>query len=224
MLELLHQLAGWFGDPAHWSGPDGITARLLEHLQYSLLSTVLAALIALPVGLLIGHTGRGAFLAINLSGFGRALPTVGVVILVFLLSGLSMTPVYVALVALALPGIVTNTYAGMAAVEADIKDAARGMGMTGLQVLWKVEVPLAAPLIMTGLRIAAVQVVATATIAAYISFGGLGRYLFDGLAQRDMVQVLGGAVLVAALAISIDLLLAGLQRLVFARRTATTTH
>ena len=222
MLDLLSQLAGWFSNPAQWSGPDGITQRLLEHLQYSLLSTVVAAVIALPIGLLIGHTGRGAFLAINISGFGRALPTVGVVILVFLVSGLSLIPVYVALVALAVPGIVTNTYAGMTAIEPEIKDAARGMGMTGLQMLWRVEVPLAAPLITTGLRIAAVQVVATATIAAYISFGGLGRYLFDGLAQRDMAQVLGGAVLVASLAIVIDLFVGGLQRLFFARRTATT--
>ncbi|WP_308163946.1 ABC transporter permease [Nonomuraea sediminis] len=218
MMDLFSQLAAWLTSAGQWAGPEGIAQRLLEHLEYSLLSTVAAALIALPIGLFIGHTGKGAFLAINLSGFGRALPTVGIVTLVFLVGGLSMTPVYVSLVALAIPVIVTNTYAGMAAVEADTKDAARGMGMTGLQSLRRVEIPLAAPLIMTGLRLATVQVIATATIAAYVSFGGLGRYIFDGLAQRDLAQVLGGAVLVAVLAVAVDLILAGIHRILFRHR------
>ncbi|MBT2235053.1 ABC transporter permease [Nonomuraea sp. NEAU-A123] len=218
MTDLFSQLAAWLTSAGQWAGPEGIAQRLLEHVEYSLLSTLVAALIALPIGLFIGHTGRGAFLAINLSGFGRALPTVGIVTLVFLVSGLSMTPVYISLVALAIPAIVTNTYAGMAAVEADAKDAARGMGMTGLQSLWRVEIPLAAPLIMTGVRLATVQVIATATIAAYVSFGGLGRYIFDGLAQRDLTQVLGGAVLVAALAVAVDLILAGIHRILFRHR------
>ncbi|MEU7860214.1 ABC transporter permease [Nonomuraea sp. NPDC049141] len=218
MTDLLSQLAAWLTSAGQWAGPEGIAQRLLEHVEYSLLSTLVAALIALPIGLFIGHTGRGAFLAINLAGFGRALPTVGIVTLVFLVSGLSMTPVYISLVALAIPAIVTNTYAGMAAVEADIKDAARGMGMTGLQSLWRVEIPLAAPLIMTGVRLATVQVIATATIAAYVSFGGLGRYIFDGLAQRDLTQVMGGAVLVAALAVLVDLVLAGIHRIIFRHR------
>ncbi|NBE54749.1 ABC transporter permease [Streptomyces boluensis] len=222
MYELLVDLGGWLTGPEQWSGSDGIGVRLLEHLQYSALATVVAAAIALPIGLLIGHTGRGAFLAINLSSFGRALPTVGLVVLVFLASGLSMTPVYVALVALAVPAIVTNTYAGMAAVDRDVKDAARGQGMRWHQVLFQVELPLALPLIMTGLRLALIQVVATATIAAYVSFGGLGRYVFDGLAQRDLVQVLGGAVLVAVLAVALDLLLAGAQRLLFRHRAPAT--
>lgn len=218
MMDLLAQLTTWLTSAGQWTGPEGIAQRLFEHVEYSLLSTLVAALIALPIGLFIGHTGRGAFLAINLSGFGRALPTVGIVTLVFLVSGLSMTPVYISLVALAIPAIVTNTYAGMAAVEADTKDAARGMGMTGLQSLWRVEIPLAAPLIMTGLRLATVQVIATATIAAYVSFGGLGRYIFDGLAQRDLTQVLGGAVLVAVLAVAVDLILAGIHRVLFRHR------
>ncbi|WP_315967786.1 ABC transporter permease [Planotetraspora sp. A-T 1434] len=218
MIDLLSQLAAWLTSSGQWAGPEGIAQRLLEHVQYSFLSTIVAALIALPIGLFIGHTGRGAFFAINISGFGRALPTVGVVTLVFLASGLSMTPVYVSLIALAIPVIVTNTYAGMIAIEADTKDAARGMGMTGLQSLWRVEIPLAAPLIMTGLRLAAVQVISTATIAAYVSFGGLGRYIFDGLAQRDLTQVLGGAVLVAGLAVTVDLILAGVNRVLFRHR------
>ncbi|MFF8192059.1 ABC transporter permease [Streptomyces bobili] len=220
MYELCKNLGGWLTSGAQWSGSDGIAHRLAEHLQYSLLATLIAAAIGLPLGLLIGHTGRGAFLAINLASFGRALPTVGLVVLVFLAGGLSMLPVYVALVALAVPSIVTNTYAGMTAVDPDVKDAARGQGMRGHQVLLQVEFPLALPLIMTGLRLALIQVVATATIAAYVSFGGLGRYVFDGLAQRDLVQVLGGAVLVAAVAVALDLGLSGLQRFLFRHRTA----
>ncbi|GHB16940.1 MULTISPECIES: ABC transporter permease [Streptomyces] len=220
MYELFKDLGDWLVSGEQWTGPDGIGHRLAEHLQYSLLATLVAAAIALPVGLLIGHTGRGAFLAINLASFGRALPTVGLVVLVFLASGLSMWPVYVALVALAVPSIVTNTYAGMTAVDRDVKDAARGQGMRWHQVLFQVELPLALPLIMTGLRLALIQVVATATIAAYVSFGGLGRYVFDGLAQRDLVQVLGGAVLVALVAVVLDLGLSGLQRVLFRHRPA----
>ncbi|MFD7442382.1 ABC transporter permease [Streptomyces sp. NPDC059909] len=220
MYELIRDLGAWLTSGTQWSGSDGIGHRLAEHLQYSLLATLIAAVIALPVGLLIGHTGRGAFLAINLASFGRALPTVGLVVLVFLAGGLSMTPVYVALVALAVPAIVTNTYAGMTAVDPEVKDAARGQGMRGHQVLLQVEIPLALPLIMTGLRLALIQVVATATIAAYVSFGGLGRYVFDGLAQRDLVQVLGGAVLVAVVAVVLDLALAALHRALFRHRPA----
>ncbi|GAV39775.1 ABC transporter permease [Streptomyces acidiscabies] len=220
MYELFKNLGSWLTSGAQWSGTDGIAHRLAEHLQYSLIATLVAAAIGLPLGLLIGHTGKGAFLAINLASFGRALPTVGLVVLVFLAGGLSMLPVYVALVALAVPSIVTNTYAGMTAVDPDVKDAARGQGMRGHQVLLQVELPLALPLIMTGLRLALIQVVATATIAAYVSFGGLGRYVFDGLAQRDLVQVLGGAVLVAAVAVVLDLMLSGLQRFLFRHRTA----
>ncbi|MFD7437418.1 ABC transporter permease [Streptomyces sp. NPDC059861] len=220
MYELFTNLGSWLTSGEQWSGPDGIAHRLAEHLQYSLLATLVAAAIGLPLGLLIGHTGRGAFLAINLASFGRALPTVGLVVLVFLASGLSMWPVYVALVALAVPAIVTNTHAGMTAVDPDVRDAARGQGMRGHQVLLQVELPLALPLIMTGLRLALIQVVATATIAAYVSFGGLGRYVFDGLAQRDLVQVLGGAVLVAVVAVALDLALSALQRALFRHRTA----
>ncbi|MEW2290823.1 ABC transporter permease [Streptomyces sp. NPDC047841] len=220
MYELFKNLGTWLASGSQWTGPDGIAHRLTEHLQYSLLATLIAAAIGLPIGLLIGHTGKGAFLAINLASFGRALPTVGLVVLVFLAGGLSMLPVYVALVALAVPAIVTNTYAGMNAVDPDVRDAARGQGMRGHQVLFQVELPLALPLIMTGLRLALIQVVATATIAAYVSFGGLGRYVFDGLAQRDLVQVLGGAVLVAVVAVGLDVVLAALQRFLFRHRTA----
>jgi osmoprotectant transport system permease protein len=210
--ELLADIVAWFTSGEHWRGSDGIPAQVWTHLVYSVVATVIAVVIALPIGLLIGHTGRGAFLAINLSGFGRALPSFGVVILAFQLSGLSLVPIYLALVLLAVPVIVTNTYAGVAAVDHDVRDAARGVGLTGWQVLVQVEIPLAFPLILAGIRIATIQVVATATIAAYLGFGGLGRFVFDGLAQRDLAQALGGSVLLAVLAIALDQVLRALQR------------
>lgn len=212
MGELLADIVAWFTSGEHWRGSDGIPAQVWTHLVYSLVATVIAIVIALPIGLLIGHTGKGAFLAINLSGFGRALPSFGVVILAFQLSGLSLVPIYLALVLLAVPVIVTNTYAGVAAVDHDVRDAARGVGLTGWQVLVQIEVPLAFPLILAGIRIATIQVVATATIAAYLGFGGLGRFVFDGLAQRDLAQALGGSVLLAVLAIALDQCLRALQR------------
>ena len=198
MYELFKDLGAWLVSGEQWAGPDGIAHRLAEHLQYSLLATLIAAAIALPLGLLIGHTGRGAFLAINLSSLrpraAHRRPR---------RAGLpGERPVHVARLhrprraRRARPSSPTPT-PGMTAVDPEVKDAARGQGMRGHQVLFQVELPLALPLIMTGLRLALIQVVATATIAAYVSFGGLGRYVFDGLAQRDLVQVLGGAVLVA---------------------------
>lgn len=209
---LLADIVAWFTSGEHWRGSDGIPAQVWTHLVYSVVATMIAIVVALPIGLLIGHTGKGAFLAINLSGFGRALPSFGVVILAFQLSGLSLVPIYLALVLLAVPVIVTNTYAGMAAVDHDVRDAARGVGLTGWQVLVQIEIPLAFPLILAGVRIATIQVVATATIAAYLGFGGLGRFVFDGLAQRDLAQALGGSVLLAVLAIVLDQALRALQR------------
>jgi osmoprotectant transport system permease protein len=210
--DLFAQIIAWFTNGEHWRGSEGIPAQVWTHLVYSVVATVIAAVIALPIGLLIGHTGKGAFLAINLSGFGRALPSFGVVILAFQLSGLSLVPIYLALVLLAVPVIVTNTYAGVAAVDHDVRDAARGVGLTGWQVLLQIEIPLAFPLILAGLRIATIQVVATATIAAYLGYGGLGRFVFDGLAQRDLAQALAGSVLLAVLAIALDQGLRALQR------------
>ena len=164
----------WLTQSSQWSGPDGIPARLLEHIWYSVLGVGIAALIALPVGLLIGHTGRGSLFAATLSNFWRALPTLGVVTLVFRLQPLSVWPVIVALVAIAIPPILLNTDVGIRSIDPTIRDAARGMGMTGRQALWRVEVPLAMPLILAGFRSAAGQVVATATIAAFVGLGGLG--------------------------------------------------
>jgi osmoprotectant transport system permease protein len=219
-LNVVNEVIAWLTDPAQWSGPEGIPVRTLQHLGYSLLATAIAAAIALPIGVLIGHTGRGAVFAVNLTNLGRAIPTLGIIILVFILAGFGIVPVLVALTALAVPPIVTNSYVGVRSVDPEVREAAEGMGMRGRQVLWKVELPVAMPLIMAGIRTSAVQVVATATLAAYVGLGGLGRYLIDGFSQRDLPEVVGGAILVAVLALLIELALGRLQTLVVSRGLA----
>ncbi|HEX8781623.1 MAG TPA: ABC transporter permease [Nocardioides sp.] len=201
-------------DPANWSfaNDDGFPQRIVEHLGYTGLAMLLALAVAFPLGLLIGHTGRGAFLAINAGNAGRALPTLGVLMLVVALAGAGLVPVTIALVLLAIPPILTATYAGVSGVSVDTVDAARGMGMTEPQIATRVELPNALPIVIGGIRNAALQVVSTATIAAYVGLGGLGRYLFDGLALQDYPRVVAGCVLIAALAVMIDLGLAALQR------------
>ncbi|MFL1380269.1 ABC transporter permease [Nocardiopsis protaetiae] len=215
-MEILDGLIAWFNDPAQWSGSSGIPARLGEHVYYSLLALALSALIAVPVGLLTGHTGVGGFLTASLANFARALPTIGVLFLVVMAAGIGLVPVIAALVALAVPPILVNTHEGVRSVEPGLRDAARGMGMRGREVLLRLELPVALPLILIGLRTAAVQVVATATIAAYVGVGGLGRYIFDGQAQQNLSMILGGSVLVVALAIVTTLLFAGARRLLVA--------
>jgi osmoprotectant transport system permease protein len=210
----------WLSQSAQWSGPHGIPARLLEHVWYSGLAVLIAALIALPVGLLIGHTGRGSLLAATLSNFWRALPTLGLVILVFRLAPLSFWPVLVALVVIAIPAILLNTDVGIRSIDPDVRDAARGMGMTGWQALWRVEVPLALPLILAGLRSAAGQVVATATIAAFVGLGGLGRFIIDGYAARNIGEITGGAIVVALLALPVEGGFALLQHALGAKRAS----
>ena len=213
-MNVLNDVAAWLTAASQWSGPDGIPVRTLQHLWYSLLATVIAAAIALPIGIWIGHTGRGALVAVNLTNLGRAIPSLGIIILMFTLVGFGIVPVLVALVALAIPPMVTNSYIGVRSVDRDVREAAEGMGMRGRQVLWRVELPVAMPLIMAGIRTSTVQVVATATLAAYVGLGGLGRYLIDGLAQRDLPQVVGGAILVAVLSLLTELVLGRVQTLV----------
>ncbi|GAB3455040.1 ABC transporter permease [Streptomonospora sediminis] len=220
-MSLLADVAAWFARPENWHGSGGIPARFAEHVYYSLLALVLSAAIAVPVGLLTGHTGRGGFLAISLANFARALPTIGVLTLVVLGMGLGLAPVLVALVALAVPPILVNTYEGVRGVDPQITDAARGMGMRGGEVLARLEIPLAMPLILLGLRTAAVQVVSTATIAAYVGIGGLGRFIVDGQSQQLIAQILGGALLVVLLALSVTGLFALLRRWVVARGLRT---
>lgn len=201
-------------DGANWvpGQSDGFPQRILEHLVFTSIAVAIAFVIAFPVGVLIGHTGRAAFLAINAGNAGRALPTLGVLMLVVALAGTGLVPATVALVILAIPPILTSTYAGVHGVAPDTVDASRGVGMTELQVATRVEVPEALPIIFGGIRNATLQVVSTATIAAYVGLGGLGRYLFDGLALRDYPRVVAGAILVALLAVALDLLIAWLQR------------
>jgi osmoprotectant transport system substrate-binding protein len=219
-MDVIADVVSWLTAPEQWSGPDGIPVRTLQHLYYSLLATAIAAAIALPIGIVIGHTGRGGLVAVNLTNLGRALPTLGIIILVFTLVGFGIVPVLVSLVALAIPPIVTNSYVGIRAVDRDVREAAEGMGMRGRQVLRQVELPVAMPLIMAGIRTSTVQVVATATLAAFVGLGGLGRYLIDGLSQRDLPQVVGGAVLVAGLSLATELVLGRVQALVVSRGLA----
>lgn len=212
-MEILVDILGWLTDPANWQGSNGIPTRLLEHLWYAAASTGVALAIALPVGLWVGHTGRGGALAINIANVGRAVPSFGVIILMVVLAGLGLLPVLVALVAFAVPPILTNTYTGIREVDEQVRNAAEGMGMRAGQVLLHVEIPVAMPLILAGVRTSAVQVVATATLAAFPGLGGLGRYIINGLSVQDYAQVAAGAILVAGLALAVEGLLAGVQRL-----------
>jgi osmoprotectant transport system permease protein len=203
----------WFFQSAQWSGVDSIPTRLGQHLYYSGVALLLAVAIAVPLGLLIGHTNRGGFAVVNLANAARALPTVGVVLLVVTLAGIGFLPVIVPLVALAIPPVLVNTYAGIRQVEPELVDASRCMGMRGRQVLSSVEVPIALPLILLGVRTAAIQIVSTATIAAFVGLGGLGRFIFDGLARQEYPTVIGGAVLVVSLALLTEMIFFGAQRL-----------
>jgi len=216
-VSLFQATLQWLTDPAHWQGNDGIPTRLGEHVHLSVESVAIGALIALPVGIVLGHYGRFGNLAINISNIGRAVPSFGILVIAFEVFGLGDLPIVIALTALAVPPMVTNSYVAMREVDPDIKDAARGMGYRELAQVFRVELPLAVPLIMAGIRTSAVQVVATATLAALIAGGGLGRYIVDGLARNDNPRTLAGALLVAALALSTELLLAGLQRVLVPR-------
>jgi osmoprotectant transport system permease protein len=200
------------GSNWRWAGRSSIPRLLLEHVGYTLLTLLIAAAIALPIGLLIGHTNRGALLAINIGNAGRALPTFGLLTLMVTLIGISNVPVLVALVVLAVPPILSSTYAGIRSVDPSAVNAAIGMGMRPWQVLFQAEVPMALPLIIGGLRSALLQVCATATVAAYVGFGGLGRLLINGLSFNEYEQIFAGAVLVALLAIALDLLSAAVER------------
>ncbi len=218
----MNGLWGWLVEPGHWSGPDSVPVRVAEHLGYSFLAVALAAVIAVPLGVWIGHTGRGGSL-VSLSGALRALPSLGLLTFLAIVLGLSLTlalvPATIVLVVLAFPSLVAGGYAGVQTVPPDVIDAARATGHSPWQVVRDVELPLAMPLLVGGLRSATLQVVATTTIAAYVGLGGLGRYLFDGLAVRDFPKMLAGSVLVTALALLGDALLAVVQRLITPRGT-----
>jgi osmoprotectant transport system permease protein len=205
-MSFLGDVARWFADPAHWQGPQGIPVRMLEHLEYSGVAIALALVIALPIALYLGHTGRGGFVAINVANIGRALPSFallgfGLLIAIPLGLGLGFWPTMFALVPLAIPPIVTNTFVAIREVDRDVVDAARGMGLSEGQILRSIEVPLGLPLILAGVRTAAVNVVATATLGAVVAGGALGRFIVDGFALREFDQLVAGGILVALLAI-----------------------
>ncbi|MFD7733864.1 ABC transporter permease [Kitasatospora phosalacinea] len=208
---------GWlhdfFADPAHGTGSDSILHRLLEHLAFSAEALGLSALVALPLGLLIGYSGRGLFLVTAVAGVARALPTLGLVTLAVLLAGVGDTAVLLPLTALAAPPMLVAAAEGVRGTDPDVRDAARGIGLTHPQTLLRVCVPAAAPTLLAGIRTASVQVIATATVAAYVGLGGLGRYVIDGLATRNYPTTVGGALLVVLLAVGVQLLFALLIRL-----------
>ncbi len=214
---MIAKLVEWLADPAHWQGPGGLPAQTLLHLYYCVISVAVACLIAVPLGLYIGHTGRGGIFVVGGTNALRALPTLGVVTLLVLLFGLGEAPALAGLVILAIPAILAGAYAGVRNAPADAVDAAKGMGMTSLQRLWQVEVPNALPLIMGGIRNAMLQVVATTAVAAYVGLGGLGRILLDGLTIGRYEQMAAAAIFIALLALVVDLVLAGLTRLIVSR-------
>ncbi|HEY8737626.1 MAG TPA: ABC transporter permease [Candidatus Dormibacteraeota bacterium] len=220
-MSLLGQVVRWFLDGNHWSGDSGIPNRLTEHLLMSGASILVAALIALPIGIWLGHIGKGGILAINISNIGRAIPSFALLVLAVELVGIGALPAFIALVALAIPPMVTNSYIGMGEVDADVREAARGMGMRERAVLLRVELPIALPFIMAGVRTSAVNVVATATLAALVGWGGLGRFIIDGFSQRDDVQIIAGALIVAILSVGVEFTFTGLQRLAVPRGLRT---
>ncbi len=207
-MNFLQEALSFIFTAENWSGKAGLGNRILEHLQYTFVAVAVSALIAIPIGLAIGHTRRGSFLVVTTVNALRALPTLGVLLLAVLLWGLGLLPPTVALMLLGIPPLLAGTYSGIANVDPKVSDAARAMGMTEWRVLTRVEIPNALPLILGGLRTATLQIVATATVAAYASLGGLGRYLIDGIKVRQFYLALVGALMVTLLALLLDGLLA----------------
>ena len=218
-MDFLGQVLAWYTDPANWSGNNAIPLRLWQHLSLSVASLGAGLAIALPIGLYIGHTGRGARVAVAVSNIGRAVPSLGWLGIAYPIStglfqraGIGFLPAFIGLVALAIPPIVTNTYAGLRDVDPELREAARGMGMRELQLLMRVEVPVALTVILAGIRVSAVAVIATAPLAALVGGGTLGSYILQGLELSDEVRVFAAALMVAVLAVLTELTFAWLQR------------
>lgn len=211
-MNYLRQAFSWLTDSSNWSGASGIPARIGEHLLITAIVVGLAAAIAVPVGVLVGHTRRGAAAVGAVTGAARSIPTLGLLTVFGLAFGIGLKAPVLALVILAIPSLLAGTYAGIQAIDPAIPSAAKAVGMSPAQVIGKVEIPLALPVIVGGVRAAVLQVIATATLAAYISDTGLGRYLFSGLKSRDYTQMLGGAFVVILLALLMEVILASLQR------------
>ena len=221
----MEQLVEFFADAANWEGEQGIPNRIIEHLMISFLAVLTASAIALPLGFYIGHTGKLQLLGINIANIGRAIPSYAVMVMLLPVMlalapvlgydprlGLRFFPIFLAMVLLAIPPILVAAYAGLQEVDRDLTESSRGMGLTERQILTGVELPLALPVLVGGFRVALLQVIATATIGAYLAGGGLGRYIIDGIARRDDGMLYAGVLLVAILAIGADVLLTWLQR------------
>jgi osmoprotectant transport system permease protein len=194
-------VGAWFTDPANWVGVNGIPNRLFEHIWLSGLVVLVGSAIAIPVGLAIGHTGRGAYITVTVANLGRAIPSYALLLIFFTFFGIGFATTFPALLVLTIPPILTSTYVGIREVDRDAVEAGRAMGMTEIELLRRVELPLAMPVIIAGVRIAAVQVVATAALAALVGGGALGRFIVDGFALQQFDQLIGGAILVAILAL-----------------------
>lgn len=203
----------WLFSPDRWEGPYALPILFGQHMYYTIVSVLIAAVIAVPLGWLIGHTGRGREIAVAVSGAARAIPSFGLMVLLVLLLGVLRVPeaAIITFVLLAIPSLLAGAYTGLEAIDRRVLDSARSMGMTEWQVFWKVEVPLGLPLLVGGIRAALLQVIATVTIAAYVNLGGLGWPIIQGIPLRKFDQVLGGAILVAVLALIVDLIFAILQ-------------
>ena len=213
-MNLVLEAVQWILDPANYVGDNSIPVRMLQHLGFTLLTLLLASLIAIPLGFFIGHTGRGRTLAVSGAGAFRAIPTLGLLTLVALTVGIGLAAPYVALTILAIPPILAGAYTGFEAIDRRTIDAARSVGMSEGQIVRRVEIPLGLPLLIGGIRSSALQVIATATLAAYIADFGLGRYLFTGLRTLDYAQMLGGSILVILLALILEGIFATIQRFV----------
>lgn len=220
-METLTATLHWLIQPNHWSGDTGILLRLREHLWYVLISMAIASAIALPLGVMLGYWRKGAFLVINLFNIGRAIPSLGLILLCIILFGFNDVPVFLALVALSIPPILTNTWVGIYHADRTLCDAAIALGMTPLQSLWQLRIPLVMPLIFAGIRTALLQLIATAVVAAYAGLGGLGRFLIDGLGQRDMPQVIAGSLVVTLLAIACEALFSLIGKRIFRLQAAS---
>jgi osmoprotectant transport system permease protein len=226
----LVNIMGWFTDPAHWTGSDGIPTQVGYHLLYSAVALLAALAIGVPLGIVIGYTGKGEAVVAGFANALRALPSLGLLVLLFLIIAPVVTgnlvyvlPTIIVLVLLAVPPILTGTYAGIQNADPDAVGAARGMGYTKRQILLRVQLPCALPLMISGVRSSTLQIVSTATIAAYLGLQGLGRFILDGRAQADFAEMAGGAILVAALALVLEFAFAWLGRIIVSPGLRRTT-
>lgn len=219
-MDILTATWHWLTQPDHWLSDTGILLRLREHLWYVLVSMIIASAIALPLGVALGYWRKGAFLVINLFNIGRAIPSLGLILLCIILFGFNDVPVFLALIALSVPPILTNTWVGIYHADRTLCDAATALGMTPVQSLWQLRIPLAMPLIFAGIRTALLQLIATAVVAAYAGLGGLGRFLIDGLGQRDIPQVISGSLVVTLLALACEGIFSLINNVLFQSKAA----